>query len=128
MERSEKALEAQTCYSLANTYSLMRNYDLALQFYSRHLLTAKSLGDVVGEGRAYWSLAAACSASGLTDEAIKYAKEHLRVAEQVRSLCFVRVGAFAQWLEHVNLMRTRKAGARLVCQASILSGIGAGSA
>ena len=80
----DRALEAQACYSLGNTYTLLRNYALAVEFHMRHLRIAQELSDRVGESRAYWSLGNAYSALGKHDSALDYARKHLHISKEVR--------------------------------------------
>ena len=44
-------MEAQACYSLGNTYTLLRDYPTAIDYHLRHLRIAEELMDKVGEGR-----------------------------------------------------------------------------
>ncbi len=44
-EVSDVAFEAQSCYSLGNTYTLMENYQKAVDYHTRHLHYAMQLGD-----------------------------------------------------------------------------------
>lgn len=41
----DQAVEAQACYSLGNTYTLLRDYERAAEFHLRHLLIAQELAD-----------------------------------------------------------------------------------
>lgn len=43
-------MEAQACYSLGNTYTLLRDYPTAIDYHLRHLRIAEELMDKVGEG------------------------------------------------------------------------------
>ena len=43
-------MEAQSCYSLGNTYTLLRDYPMAVEYHLRHLIIAQQLMDRVGEG------------------------------------------------------------------------------
>lgn len=38
-------MEAQACYSLGNTYTLLQDYERAAEFHLRHLLIAQELAD-----------------------------------------------------------------------------------
>lgn len=49
-ELGDRAIEAQACYSLGNTYTLLRNYEQAIEYHLRHLIIAQQLLDRVGEG------------------------------------------------------------------------------
>lgn len=49
-------MEAQACYSLGNTYTLLQDYERAAEFHLRHLLIAQELADRCGRG---WGGAAA---------------------------------------------------------------------
>ena len=42
---SDMAYEAQACYSLGNTYTLMKDYPKAIDYHSRHLRYAIQLQD-----------------------------------------------------------------------------------
>lgn len=44
-ELGDAAVEAQACYSLGNTYTLLREYRAAEQYHARHLAAARRLGD-----------------------------------------------------------------------------------
>lgn len=91
----DKALEAQACYSLGNTYTLLRDYEKAIEYHMRHLQIAQELSDRVGEGRACWSLGNAHTALGNHEDAMQFANQHLQISKEVCSrinnLCF---GAF----------------------------------
>ena len=41
VELGDRALEAQACYSLGNTYTLMRDYEHAIEYHVRHLRIAQ---------------------------------------------------------------------------------------
>lgn len=41
----DQAVEAQACYSLGNTYTLLQDYERAAEFHLRHLLIAQELAD-----------------------------------------------------------------------------------
>jgi len=79
----DKAVEAQSCYSLGNTYTLLKQYTLAVELHLEHLQFAQQLNDRVGEGRAYWSLGNAFTALGEHTEALRYAQLHLEVSKEV---------------------------------------------
>lgn len=38
-------MEAQACYSLGNTYTLLQDYERAAEYHLRHLLIAQELAD-----------------------------------------------------------------------------------
>lgn len=38
-------LSVQACYSLGNTYTLLRDYEHAVDFHTKHLVIAQELGD-----------------------------------------------------------------------------------
>ena len=80
---SDKALEAQACYSLGNTYTLLKDYEKAIEFHMKHLKIAQELEDRVGEGRACWSLGNAHTALGKNEEAIQFASKHLEISKEV---------------------------------------------
>lgn len=76
-------MEAQACYSLGNTYTLLREYRTAEEYHSRHLTAARKLQDRVGEGRACWSLGNAHAALGNHEKALYYASEHYNISKEV---------------------------------------------
>ena len=43
------ALEAQACYSLGNTFTLLRDYTQAIDYHLRHLNIAEELQDKLGQ-------------------------------------------------------------------------------
>lgn len=43
------ALEAQACYSLGNTYTLIRDYSQSIDYHARHLSIAEQLQDKLGQ-------------------------------------------------------------------------------
>lgn len=45
MAMGDMAFEAQSCYSLGNTYTLMKDFPKAVDFHSRHLRHAIQLRD-----------------------------------------------------------------------------------
>uniref|UniRef100_A0A3B5L816 G protein signaling modulator 2, like n=1 Tax=Xiphophorus couchianus TaxID=32473 RepID=A0A3B5L816_9TELE len=78
----DKAVEAQACYSLGNTYTLLQDYERAIDFHLKHLVIAQDLNDRVGEGRAYWSLGNAHTALGNHERAMFFAEKHLEIAKE----------------------------------------------
>ena len=82
----DRAVEAQACYSLGNTYTLLKDYPMAVEYHLRHLRIAQELFDKVGEGRACWSLGNAHAAMGQHQEAFHYASKHLEISK-VRISC-----------------------------------------
>lgn len=84
-ELGDAAVEAQACYSLGNTYTLLREYRIAEEYHARHLAAARKLMDRVGEGRACWSLGNAHAALGNHEKALYYAKEHYDISKEVKS-------------------------------------------
>ena len=50
-ELGDRAVEAQACYSLGNTYTLLRDYGKAIEYHLKHLQIAQQLQDKVGEGK-----------------------------------------------------------------------------
>ncbi|CAB4058403.1 GPSM2 [Lepeophtheirus salmonis] len=80
-ELGDRAVEAQACYSLGNTYTLLKNYPTAIEYHMRHLFIAQELMDKVGEGRACWSLGNAHSAMGSHEKAYHYATRHLEISK-----------------------------------------------
>lgn len=90
----DKALEAQACYSLGNTYTLLTDYEKAIEYHLRHLEIARELEDRVGEGRACWSLGNAHKALGHHEEALPYANKHLQISKEVILLVWVQLMCF----------------------------------
>lgn len=41
----DRAVEAQSCYSLGNTYTLLQDYDKAIDYHLKHLAIAQELKD-----------------------------------------------------------------------------------
>ncbi|KAK8763665.1 hypothetical protein V5799_033725 [Amblyomma americanum] len=82
-ELGDRAVEAQACYSLGNTYTLLRDFERAIEYHLRHLQIAQELTDRVGEGRAYWSLCNAHCSLGDHKEALHYAVQHLHVSQEL---------------------------------------------
>lgn len=83
VELGERAVEAQACYSLGNTYTLLRDFPTAIDFHQRHLAIAQELGDKIGEARACWSLGNAHAAIGNHEKALHYAQLHLFLAKEL---------------------------------------------
>ena len=79
-------MEAQACYSLGNTYTLLRDYPTAIDYHLRHLRIAEELMDKVGEGRACWSLGNAHAAMGNHEKAFHYAQRHLEISREVHHI------------------------------------------
>lgn len=95
-ELGDRAVEAQACYSLGNTYTLLRDYPMAIHYHLRHLAIAQELTDKVGEGRACWSLGNAYSATNNHEKALQYANRHLEISKEVSKFvtnisCIVKV-------------------------------------
>ena len=82
-ELGDRAVEAQACYSLGNTYTLLRDYPTAIHYHLKHLGIAQELSDRVGEGRACWSLGNAYSAINNHEKALQYANCHLLISKEV---------------------------------------------
>lgn len=76
-------MEAQACYSLGNTYTLLRDYTTAIEYHLWHLEIAQQLKDRVGEGRACWSLGNAYAAMGNHEKALHYANLHLNISKEL---------------------------------------------
>lgn len=76
-------MEAQACYSLGNTYTLLRDYEKAIEYHLRHLRIAQELRDRVGEGRACWSLGNAHTALGNHEQALQFASKHLQISKEI---------------------------------------------
>lgn len=88
IELGERAVEAQACYSLGNTYTLLRDFPVAIEYHQRHLTIAQELGDKVGEARACWSLGNAHSSIGNHEKALTFAQQHYNLAKDVSALNF----------------------------------------
>lgn len=102
-------MEAQACYSLGNTYTLLQDYERAIDYHLKHLIIAQDLNDRyehslsalswpwsinrfmclilsfcrIGEGRACWSLGNAHTALGNHDQAMHFAEKHLEICKEV---------------------------------------------
>lgn len=83
VDLGERAVEAQACYSLGNTYTLLKNYPITVDYHLRHLAIAQELGDKIGEARSCWSLGNAYSSLGNHEKALHYAQLHYRLAKEV---------------------------------------------
>lgn len=79
----DRAVEAQACYSLGNTYTLLQDYERAIDYHLKHLIIAQDLNDRIGEGRACWSLGNAHTALGNHDQAMHFAEKHLEISKEV---------------------------------------------
>lgn len=82
-ELGDRAVEAQACYSLGNTYTLLRDYEKAIEYHLRHMIIAQHLGDRIGEGRACWSLGNAHASLGNHEKALHFATKHLEISKEV---------------------------------------------
>lgn len=82
-ELGDREVEAQACYSLGNTYTLLRDYPAAIEYHLWHLGIAQQLKDRVGEGRACWSLGNAYAAMGNHEKALHYANLHLHISKEL---------------------------------------------
>lgn len=82
-ELGDRAVEAQACDSLGNTYTLLRDYPTAVEYHLRHLEIAQQLKDKVGEGRACWSLGNAYSAMGNHEKALHFANLHYNLSKEL---------------------------------------------
>ena len=80
---ADRALEAQACYSLGNTYTLLQDFERAIKYHMLHLQIAQELGDKIGEGRACWSLGNAHTALSHHEQALEYAARHLTISKEV---------------------------------------------
>lgn len=66
-------MEAQACYSLGNTYTLLQDYERAAEYHLRHLVIAQELADRCVKTRPWLGLAysdslglSTCSPAGHT--------------------------------------------------------------
>ncbi|KHJ76360.1 tetratricopeptide repeat protein [Oesophagostomum dentatum] len=64
VEKSDKVREAQCCFYIACSSSLLRQYSSAGTYHLRHLSLARSMNDSAGQARAYNSLATVYSNLG----------------------------------------------------------------
>ncbi|KAH0615446.1 hypothetical protein JD844_004693 [Phrynosoma platyrhinos] len=64
----DQAVEAQSCYSLGNTYTLLQDYEKAIE---------------VGEGRACWSLENAYISLENHEKALHFAEKHLEISQEI---------------------------------------------
>ena len=101
-ELGDRAVEAQACYSLGNTYTLLKDYPMAVEYHLRHLTIAQELFDKVGEGRACWSLGNAHAAMGQHQEAYHYAAKHLQISKDTGD----RMGQATAQLNLAELSKT----------------------
>ena len=53
----DQAVEAQACYSLGNTYTLLQDYERAAEYHLRHLVIAQELADRCVKTRSWLGLA-----------------------------------------------------------------------
>lgn len=51
----DQAVEAQACYSLGNTYTLLQDYERAAEYHLRHLVIAQELADRCVRARSPYS-------------------------------------------------------------------------
>ena len=49
VELGDTAMEAQAAFSLGNTFMLMKDYDRATEYLTKHLKIARDLNDKVGD-------------------------------------------------------------------------------
>ncbi|CAG9137601.1 unnamed protein product [Plutella xylostella] len=91
-ELGDAAVEAQACYSLGNTYTLLREYRTAEEYHARHLAAARALHDRVGEGRCTGAAVEdalvghsgnAHAALGNHEKALYYATEHYNISKEL---------------------------------------------
>lgn len=82
-ELGDKVIEAQACFSLGNCYTLLHNYQKALEYHLRHYKIAQELADRIGEGRGCWSISNSLSALGRNDEALEYALRHKNISIEI---------------------------------------------
>lgn len=83
VELGERAVEAQACYSLGNTYTLLKDYVTTIDYHLRHLAIAQELGDKIGEARSCWSLGNGYSSLGNHEKALHYAQLHYVLAKDL---------------------------------------------
>jgi len=109
---SDRALEAQACYSLGNTYTLLGDYQQAIEYHVLHLKIARELHDSIGEARACWSLGNAHTALGQSEQAMTYAVRHQDLSIQVvfsvvkHLVIGLMNGLFLQTLKNVVMKTT----------------------
>lgn len=81
----DRSLEAQSCYSLGNTYTLLRDFEKSIEYHIMHLRIAQELKDRLGEGRACWSIGNAYKSMGQLQKALLYAGLHMEITKEVRT-------------------------------------------
>ncbi|MBN3293525.1 GPSM1 protein, partial [Polypterus senegalus] len=79
----DQVMEAQACYSLGNTYTLLQQYEKAVDYHLKHLCIAQELADRVGEGRACWSLGNAYVSLGNHRKALQFVRKHLEISCEI---------------------------------------------
>uniref|UniRef100_A0A3B5LD41 G protein signaling modulator 2, like n=1 Tax=Xiphophorus couchianus TaxID=32473 RepID=A0A3B5LD41_9TELE len=85
----DKAVEAQACYSLGNTYTLLQDYERAIDFHLKHLVIAQDLNDRYDISTSYWSLGNAHTALGNHERAMFFAEKHLEIAKELYACIYV---------------------------------------
>lgn len=108
----ERAVEAQACYSLGNTYTLLRDFPTAIEYHQRHLTIAQELGDKVGEARACWSLGNAHSSIGNHDKALEFAQQHFTLAKDVCSRCEIHHYCHLKLMIFIRFLSSKLCAAR----------------
>ena len=112
---ADAAIEAQACYCLGATNSLMNRHRDAIKFYLEHLHIAQRLTDRVGESRAYWALGNAHKHLGNKDRAAFYTKRHLeiRFAKLKATVC----SSFPDLVRRCNFyFNTNSVSRNIVCR------------
>ena len=77
-------MQAQACFSLGHSCTLLRDYSAAVVYYLRHLQAVWEAGDRVGQGRCHWSMANVYAALGDYERALRSSLRHRKISKEVR--------------------------------------------
>ncbi|XP_068728728.1 G-protein-signaling modulator 2-like [Montipora capricornis] len=90
------------------------NFKQAIEYYNQHLMIAKEVGDIAGEGRAYGNLGSTYHSLGNFKQAIEYHNQDRRIAKKVGDIAgegraygnlgnaYYSLGNFKQAIEYLN--------------------------
>lgn len=112
---------ADSCYSLANTYTFIRDYKSAIKYHLKYLdLIKDNEEEKLGEGRACWSLVNIYLMVNEPENALVYAKKHYAIAELLGD----RVGLESAKLNIEELQETisQKQAAMMACSSAANTG------
>ncbi|EYC03252.1 hypothetical protein Y032_0095g2838 [Ancylostoma ceylanicum] len=84
IEKGDKVREAQCCFYIACSSSLLRHYSSAGTYHLRHLSLARSMSDSAGQARAYNSLATVYSNLGEYSKAAYFLACNRALAAEMR--------------------------------------------